>query len=102
GSLTGGGSLSFAQFGASLAATIDGWWNASGFNLQGTGHLAIGPASIDGSAVVSSVGLAACGTVSFTFVTESVGFGYKWDGTFNPMVGSCDIGPYTAIHRFRR
>jgi len=98
------GSLSVSLPGASLGAGINGWIDGTrAFNLAGTGDLSIFGAHIGAQAVLSSVGMAACGHIQFLFASADVGVGYRWGGNVDIMGSSCDIGPYSAQlqHVFR-
>jgi hypothetical protein len=50
-------------------------------------------------AVVSSIGIGACGTASLPWPIGNVsaGVGYTWGGSVNTWVGSCDLSPYEVI-----
>ncbi|HYK31495.1 MAG TPA: hypothetical protein VEV63_06010 [Streptosporangiaceae bacterium] len=74
--------------------------NAS-FNVQGNVNVsasALGlTLSMGAQAVVSSVGIGACGTINVFGQNLSAGVGYAWGGAVNVWVGSCDLGPYIVI-----
>lgn len=72
------------------------------FNVEGTLSVTatiIGfSVGFSAQAVVSSIGIAACGTANLPIVGNvSAGVGYTWGGSVNTWVGSCDLSPYIVV-----
>ncbi len=97
---------------ASIDGTVDGWMRGSTFDVEGGVSVClVAVYCIDGQALVSTDGAAACVTlatvyypiVSVGYLYTDVsygsydirgGFGYRWGGSVDVMGGSCDIGPW--------
>ncbi len=94
GFITASGLAQFSLGSASIKATMDGWVSGiKAFSLTGSGQVKVGKWSIRGSAVISSLGIAACGQ-PFGAKGPSIGFGYLWGGRVDIMGSSCGLGPY--------
>jgi hypothetical protein len=48
-------------------------------------------------AVVSSIGIGACGTINVFGQNLSAGVGYAWGGAVSAWIGSCNISQYIAV-----
>jgi hypothetical protein len=68
-----------------------------GFNITGGVQLSVPLFTIGANAVVSNVGIAACGNQTVAGVTFAEGTGYNWGGGINFMIGSCSLSNYTAV-----
>jgi hypothetical protein len=91
--------LGLTVHGWGLTATIDGFATAHAFNAEGAATLHIPGPDLHGSALASSVGAAACGSM---FFGPHVGFGYHWGGSLHLMYSSCDVGPWRVTEDLRR
>ncbi len=90
------GKLEFSRLGLTVAGDLEGWIDGDrAFNIEGSATVGVDDwGAIGAKAVVSSVGMAACGFVDTWFGQASVGVGYKW-GTDPDFGTGCDLGPYT-------
>jgi subtilisin-like proprotein convertase family protein len=67
------------------------------FNVEGNLDACIADlACLNVASVVSSKGIAACGSIKVIFARVTAGVGYRWGDGVDVMFGSCDIGPYRA------
>jgi hypothetical protein len=88
------------------AAKFDGFLAASkgfAFSLEAAAKICYGLSSVSGSAVLSSKGVAGCGTFGLpdpTGITEvDIGVGYLWSkpaGDIDLLFGACSVAPYRA------
>ena len=91
-----GGKVSWELGVGSIEGHISGWLqDASAFDVEGSVqgciHVPFFPdPCASASALVSSVGIAACVDLSVV----SGGIGYYWGGSFDLFGGSCDLGPW--------
>ena len=94
GRLSVDGHLGFEKLGVGVAGDIEGWIDgADAFNIEGGVVVDADLFEIGGHAIVSSVGMAACGTLETWLGDVSLGVGYKWHQ--NPeFLSGCDLGPY--------
>jgi PKD repeat protein len=99
GYLAVGGDIGFSILNGALS--IDGGvngqfgFNNGAFDVEGHIHVHALFVDADADAVVSSSGIAACGTISGPFgIHLSAGAGYNWGGGLNVWIGSCDLSPY--------
>ncbi|HEY5196814.1 MAG TPA: PKD domain-containing protein [Solirubrobacteraceae bacterium] len=97
---------------ASVDGQVNGWLQGTSFDIEGSVSVCLlDVACVDGNALVSSDGVAACaslGTIYYPIVTFSdgipdfsygsytvkTGFGYPWGGSVDVMGDSCDVGPW--------
>ena len=97
---------------ASIDGSVNGWLHGTDFDVEGSVSVCLlDIACVDGNALVSSDGVAACaslGTIYYPIVTFSggipdfsygsysvqTGFGYTWNGSVDVMGDSCDVGPW--------
>jgi hypothetical protein len=88
------GKLEFDQMGITVTGELEGWIDgARAFNIEGSAAVqAFGWDIASAKAVVSSVGMAACGSVWVPWEV-SIGVGYKW-GEEPDFGKGCDLGPY--------
>ncbi|MGH9280779.1 MAG: hypothetical protein ACRD12_22145 [Acidimicrobiales bacterium] len=89
------GKLEFDRMGITVTGELAGWIDgARAFNIEGAAAVRAFDYDIaSAKAVVSSVGMAACGSVWLPWGEASVGVGYKWGE--EPDFGTgCDLGPY--------
>lgn len=90
--VSGNAGISIAGI-ALVKVAVSGWVDGtSAFSFTGTGTVGFAGLGLSGNAVISNVGIAACGDL-FGY---TAGFGYLWGGKVNIMGASCGIGPYTA------
>ena len=82
---------------ASFNATVSGVFGENAFNVEGSGKACLF-ACLGIKGLLSSKGVAACGSIDidlvFDTITIEAGFGYKYGGDVDVMVGSCSISPY--------
>lgn len=89
------GHLEFDKFGLQVNGDLAGWIDGTkAFNIEGQATVGVPLFSLTGKAVVSTVGMAACGTAEGFGGQLSLGVGYKWHQTAD-FLTSCDLGPYT-------
>lgn len=87
------GHLGFEVLGIGVHGDLDGWIDGTkAFNIEGSASIGADDFSLAGTAVISDVGLAGCGTV---FGVVSLGVGYKWREGADFLTG-CDLGPYRS------
>ncbi|HWH12059.1 MAG TPA: PKD domain-containing protein [Solirubrobacteraceae bacterium] len=97
---------------ASVDGQVNGWMQGTSFDIEGSVSVCLlDVACVNGNALVSSDGVAACaslGTIYYPIVTFSggipdfsygsysvqTGFGYPWNGSVDVMGDSCDVGPW--------
>ena len=94
GRLSVDGHLGFEKLGVGVTGDIEGWIDGTeAFNIEGDVVVDADLFTLGGHAIVSSVGMAACGTLETWLGDVSVGVGYKWhqDPEF---LSGCDLGPY--------
>lgn len=105
---------------ATINGQIDGWIETQAdvrFNLEGSLRACVASlACVSAEGVLSSDGVAACGTLfsaripypdigkwywrtKYAEVLVRGGFGYRWGGSVDLMGSSCDIGPWRAQAR---
>jgi len=94
GHITVSGTAGISLAGIALAkVSVSGWVDGtSAFSFTGTGSVGFAGLGLSGAAVISNVGIAACGDL----LGYTAGFGYLWGGSVTIMGSSCGIGPYTA------
>lgn len=94
GHITVSGNAGISLAGIALAkVAVSGWVDGtSAFSFAGTGSIGFAGLGLSGDAVISNVGIAACGDL----LGYTAGFGYLWGGSVTVMGSSCGIGPYTA------
>ncbi|MDO9355383.1 MAG: delta-60 repeat domain-containing protein, partial [Solirubrobacteraceae bacterium] len=82
----------------SLNAQVSGWVDGlKAFSVEGKGTACVfSVACVSAEGVISSEGLAACGSINLASVEVGVGFGIKWPTSLSVMGPSCDIGEYRA------
>jgi Tol biopolymer transport system component len=102
GKLTLDGRFAFEKAGFGVDVMLHGYVDdLHAFDAEGSGSITTPGPDLDGAALVSSKGIAACGHLLFA----DVGFGYPWGGgvgdiTF--MASSCDVGPWRVAAAARR
>jgi len=84
---------------------VGGWIDIDKGKFNVEGHVdacVVHLACIGVVAVVSSRGIAGCGSIKVIFARVSAGFGYRWGDGVHIMIGTCDVGPYreqrAAVH----
>jgi hypothetical protein len=94
GHITVSGNAGISLAGIALAKVVVSGWvdGTSAFSFTGTGSIGFAGLGLSGNAVISNVGIAACGDL----LGYTAGFGYLWGGSVTIMGSSCGIGPYTA------
>jgi hypothetical protein len=98
GYLAAGGNVSFSLLNGDLALAggVNGQFgfNSRAFDVEGNLH--VHAAFLDGGAdvVVSSAGIAGCGSVGTPLGDVTAGLGYHWGGGLSVWLGSCDLGSY--------
>jgi hypothetical protein len=80
--------------GIGLTGELNGFAAPRGFNAEGDADLKAVLFKLHGTALVSSKGMSACGSVSFLFFKKKLGFGYTWGGALGMMGSSCDVGRF--------
>jgi hypothetical protein len=106
---------SYVAFGGQVGIDLDKGNLIVDGDLQGAMNFGLGQYDVEGlleihinewpipkftaeaDAVVSNVGLAACGLVQVGKATAAGGVGYTWNGQVVVMVGSCDLTPFRVI-----
>ena len=85
------GQLTFDQLGMQIDGRLEGWVSGTEkFNVEGEATVNVGIFSIQGKAVASSKGMAACGIL---YDDVRAGVGYQWGGDAEFLEG-CDLGDY--------
>jgi hypothetical protein len=99
GYLAVGGDIGFSILSGALS--IDGGvngqfaFNSGAFDVEGHIHVHALFVDMGADAVVSSSGVAACGSINGPFgISISAGAGYNWGGGVNVWLGSCDLSSY--------
>ena len=99
--LAAGGGLDLNAFGGDLVliGVVNGQiaLNTGMFDIEGQIQVHTPLFDSDAEAVVSSIGIAACGSVSFFGQPVAAEVGYKWGGSVSPGIGSCDLTPYQVV-----
>ena len=95
GSAQFGGSMGYDFGPVSMNATLAGWVDSGGqFAVSGGGTTCLF-VCLNTQALLSSVGLAACGELDLFFTSVSAGFGYRYKTkSLDVFVNSCDLSPY--------
>lgn len=92
--------------GLGFTAEVAGHVNRAGANVEGSGVYTVpGGWSLSGKALVSTVGMAGCGTLTgpVWFGTLHVGVGYRWgDPEMTWFGGVCDMAPYRVLSSHER
>ena len=97
--ITLGGSLDWKFKNASVRGSVSGWLDGNrAFLIEGKVtagfHVdVVGDISIDADALVSNIGVAACGKIHTTFHDFGAGFGYYWKGGLKLFTG-CNLSPW--------
>jgi hypothetical protein len=90
--------IGFAGGALAYEASQTGFISANGANLEGAATLTIPViGDINGSAIVSTKGTAACATIGFF----DAGFGHQWGGGVPSAFSGCDLGPFRVTARAR-
>lgn len=88
------------EFGGGLLgyeSTQTGFVSLAGANLEGSALLRLATLhNVRGQAIVSTLGLAACGTLHFQLFNANVqgGFGYRWGDSAPKVLSGCDLAPF--------
>jgi hypothetical protein len=92
-SFNGGFSYDFGP--ASLSAQVAGQFESKdAWYVSGSGSACLGPC-ISVNAILSSIGVAACGSIDLVFTHVGLGVGYTWaDHSLHLLGGSCDLSNY--------
>jgi hypothetical protein len=66
------------------------------FSTEGRGRFCVAAldACLGAEMLVSSDGIAGCGSLEFLFFSVNAGAGYHWGGSFHLYFDDCDVGPY--------
>jgi hypothetical protein len=88
------GHADLSVHGIGLTADLNGFAAPRGFNAEGDADLKALVFRLHGTALVSSKGMGACGSVSFLLFKKKLGFGYTWGGSLAMMGSSCDVGRF--------
>jgi hypothetical protein len=86
--------LDLSVHGMGLTGELNGFASGKAFNAEGTADLKLPVFKLNGTALVSSKAVAACGAVHFLFLKKKLGFGYTWNGALDIMGSSCDVGRF--------
>jgi hypothetical protein len=95
--LTVEGEASATIHGYGFSGTFHGQASADAYNAEGDVKVNLPAKSLDGSALVSSRGTAACGRIKILFAHVSVGFGYRWGGGFDAMAHACSFDDWRVV-----
>jgi hypothetical protein len=88
--------IDFARGALAYESSQTGFISDHGANLEGAATLKI-PAlpNLNGSAILSTQGTAACATVGFF----DAGFGHRWGGPAPAAFSGCDLAPFRVLAR---